>query len=455
MSDNTKKSINLTDFQFIYDEAFRYARAYSDDSDIPLSAFLDNEPPLSHFSKISFLGEEVVIGGNANERFHIIAKRLIKPNKSKSKRNITNDRLVKFLKIEFSKLVLEGEGLLDESLCQRIIDRALQSAEKKLTKMTHYIPISFFGDYNNEEFEFGSVKVIPSNRIKEHYLENTTLYNELSSKVPYDRKDIHNHIKGHNAILCIDVPPCDEVISKQRALLVTKVFVGILHLISDRDNIKNIGVSKYSIEKNKFIKLYKESDEYKISMHVIFGGSHCDGWRDVLDPNKSNLMKIYASTINKILSPETHEVLNNRIIDAIIWYSEAISDKSMLSRILKYSTAIERLVTTSKTDVSRQVENRVSKLIAIFEGERELWRKRIEDMYSFRSDIVHGTYSLSNEVNLPSDKIFETIAQKAIHSATILFSQIGLEAKISPTQLSAKFEIIEGIPENQTSKGEA
>jgi hypothetical protein len=455
MSDNTKKSINLTDFQFIYDEAFRYAKAYSFESDIPLSVFLDNEPPFSHFSTISFLGYEIVIGGHANERFHVIAKRLIKPNKSKSKRNITNDRLVKFLKIEFSKLVLEGERLLDESLCHRIIDRALQSAEKKLIKTTHYIPISFFGDYNDEEFEFGSIKVISTKELKEHYIKNTVLYNELSSKVPYERKDIRNHIKGHNAILCIDVPPCDEVISKQRALLVTKLFVGILHLISDRDNIKHIGTSKYSIEKNKFIKLYKESDEYKISMHFMFGGSHCDGWRDILDPKKSNLMKIYASTINKILSPETHEVLSNRIIDAIIWYSEAISDESMLSRILKYSTVLERLVTTSKTDVSRQVENRVSKLIAIFEGERELWRKRIEDMYSFRSDIVHGTYSLSNEVNLPSDKIFETIAQKAIHSATILFSQIGLEDKISPSQLGAKFEKIEEIPEYHISKNES
>jgi hypothetical protein len=390
------------------------------------------------------------IGKNAHDRFFTIAKRIRVPGKNKIKRSVTDEQLVSCLKIEFSKLIVEQQKTVDESTSSKIISKATNAALKENKNITHYIPLLFFRDYKGEELEFGSIKIIGSHEFTVMCVENEHLRNEMWSKEYWDENEFSDFFKNFNAVMCIDVPPCEKSISKSRALLSAKTFVGMMHLFFGRQNSRYINIfGQLPLDRHIF-EVTEESNELRITVSGQFGGVDTENWRDVLSTDNEDLSSIYSQTIGEILNPKQYEVLGNRVIDSLLWFSEGITDKHVLSRIVKYSISIERLLTTKtgdpsnkENDISKNIEDRASKILSMFEGGREEWREKIKDMYELRSDIVHGTLSISSTFESHSDYWPEILVQKIIMGTTIYYSKLGLEENRSPNYLAKKFKELE------------
>lgn len=440
---------DVEDLEFILNEIIRYLKGFYtfDNSDSP-RLFIESEPQFSFFCRIttSIRKEgELVIGAMAHNRFYDIAKRIRVPNKVKIERNVANRQLVDALKKEFATLILENNQPVNESTACKIISRAKNSALKQQKVVTHYIPLCFFTDFGDEEFNFGGIKIISSEKFAKECAEDKHLRETLWSTEFWELSEFEEYFKVFNTILCIDVPSCDKEVSKQRAILCAKTFLGIIQLFVGQENGCKLRLCGQALESYTSYEVTKESDKFNITLQVKSRGTNPVDWRNFLDSKESDLARIYALTIGEILNPKQFEVLGNRLIDALLWFSEAVIDQNLYSRIVKYTIAIERLTTTDNKDVTQSVTTRASKLISLFEGDRENWKKRMSEMYELRSNIAHGSLSISSNYVDHSDHWPELITQKVILGSTIVFSNHGLDKCFKDDALKSIFEKLEEV----------
>lgn len=438
---------DVEDLEFIFSEIIRFLKGfYSFENIDSHRLFLESEPQFSIFCRIptSIRKEgELVIGSKAHNRFYDIAKRIRAPNKIKIERDLTDNQLVEALKKEFAILILENNQPVNESNACKIISRAKNNAMKQHKVVTHYIPLCFFSDFGDDEYSFGGIKIISSEKFAKECAEDKHLRETLWSTECWELSEFEEYFKSFNTILCIDVPSCDKEVSKQRAMLCSKAFLGIIQLFVGRENGCKLRLSGQELDSQESYEVTKESDKFNITLQLKSGGSSPIDWRNFLDSKESDLARIYALSIDEILNPKQFEVLGNRLIDALLWFSEAVIDRNIYSRIVKYTIAIERLTTTDNKDVDKSVTTRASKLISIFEGDREKWKKRISDMYDLRSRIAHGSLSISSNYVNRSDYWPEIITQKVIKASTIVFSSLGLDNSFKDDALKSIYEKLE------------
>lgn len=403
---------------------------------------MKNEPPLSSLCTVPFKhqpDQHLVIGVHANNRFFGIAKRVKAPKKSQIKKNVSVEVIVEFLKLEFSKLVLEPNKEITPAICQRVIDRAVFKICSGHESVTHYIPILFYNNYDGSDLDFGSLKLTSLDLAIEEIKAGKRVESDWDTNT-------EEYFKQFNAMLVIPVPACESNISYERAFLTAKVFIGIHQLFSYGERSSDIGLTP--LDKNHFTFYHLTRDDqgqFSISQNIHFAKLQSKSWQTLMSKDATALHQIYSVTIDRILDPAVHEVISNRLIDAILLYSEALTDKNPLSQIVKFIMAIERIVTTDNIEVSAKVETRASKLISIFNGDREHWREKIKDAYDLRSKLVHGAFSLSNANEIPSEHSAQKLANSVIHAAAIFFYQIGLEKKVTEKQLGTFFKKIESI----------
>jgi hypothetical protein len=101
-----------------------------------------------------------------------------------------------------------------------------------------------------------------------------------------------------------------------------------------------------------------------------------------------------------------------------------MQDNDDSSRIIKMTTALERLVNTHKENVSATFRKRVVILLEMYHKGGNDWNKVAREMYQFRSSIVHGSWSLYRQVEPLYIKKYSELTSKAILSACIGFFQV-------------------------------
>ena len=91
--------------------------------------------------------------------------------------------------------------------------------------------------------------------------------------------------------------------------------------------------------------------------------------------------------------------LARRFIDASAWYGEAVRDKFPASRMIKYMTAVERIVTTKNEEgLSETISRRGAALLTMGGiGNFQTDAKRIKVAYDKRSELIHGSTSPSEQ----------------------------------------------------------
>ncbi len=139
-------------------------------------------------------------------------------------------------------------------------------------------------------------------------------------------------------------------------------------------------------------------------------------------------------------------VIVDRLIDAIYIFSSALQDKDKSSKIIKLTTALERLVSLSNkesNDVSINFRKRVAILVSIYHDDFDKWNEVAKEMYDIRSSIIHGSWSLYKDIEpLYVDKYSE-LTSKAILTACIGFYKRGLESDSNDTLLKEYYEFLE------------
>jgi hypothetical protein len=125
-----------------------------------------------------------------------------------------------------------------------------------------------------------------------------------------------------------------------------------------------------------------------------------DDWPTQLrDGEEADGCRRAGNAVAQILTAEAEHPIARRFLDAAQWFGEAVRDGSPSTRIIKFVTAIERLVLTGRfEDVAESVSDRVAALVTgVIEGQDFAENKAaFKRVYGIRSELVHGSISPSS-----------------------------------------------------------
>ncbi|HDZ0620833.1 TPA: hypothetical protein RRT30_005185, partial [Klebsiella pneumoniae] len=249
--------------------------------------------------------------------------------------------------------------------------------------------------------------------------------------------------KDYPWIACVKVSESDEAISKERAIQATEMALHIIRIL--------LGAKKPTRE----IRLAWSRSGALRSAHLhadVHGVIHASLCADSLEPVgvinwhevliRANLeLDILGSALIPIVNPVETTHLHQRLIDAINWFGDAVTDPNIHSSIVKYVSAIERLFfgkfEAGRTKLFAGRVRDVLKAFSCDEGDR-VYSQALE-LYKTRSTLVHGEQFRTEDESFNIINLASELSRMCLLYSAQLYSMM-LQAFENPD--SAKLEEI-------------
>ncbi len=458
---------DVQDFNFIITEAMRvydllngdnykeelrkeYCRDFS-------SIGMVIEPPME--LKLSHSDDnyrQIHLSYDSNDTFYKIAKRQIRCNKMEML--VTANEFVSVLKSELYKHIFIRLGKLNQQGCTTLLNKVYSILKGMMKKEDFYFPLLAFG-LPNEVFSFKIAEIIPKRDMFECVGES--LRSSILSKA---KKFCNANEHPYDYFLKVSIPNGTKESRARVAKKIAEFIVGVIHLFSEQYHIPPDFISLSTTPYPKydgfwFSKIDDKNWDFKLSISMIAGNTP-DFWIIFKESIDTELGSVLCELTRLAAEPKDYRIIADKLIDAIFIFSSALQDKDESSRVVKLVTALERLVSLKEDAgnniTSKHFRNRVASLVSIFHGEKERWGIISGEMYSLRSEIVHGSWSLYRSVEPLYIKKYNELTSKTILSACMAFFSFGLEKEDSEVVLKDFYIHLEKlvsktqIPKNQS-----
>lgn len=328
-----------------------------------------------------------------------------------------------FKKILYNHIFLDN-GNIDAEGCSKILDDTLDNIKIKLGSEDFYFPILANG-LGQHEINLGIVSILPKDIV---FAEIKMKFGHLV----FDRASefCASPLYPYEHLLKITIHNCSakrrDTLSKQIANLI----VGIIQLFAEYYQINAdllaLSLNPYPNYEGFYITKKDNNYNYCFSSKGTISQS-AEFWVQFKEDISYDMGIIINQIITHAITPKSFPILVDRLIDAIFIFRSAMQDNDEASKIVKLTTALERLVSTEKGNISSNFRRRVVLLLNICHREENDWNKIAKEMYQYRSSIVHGSWSMYRQNEPLYASKYSELTSKAIISACIVFSQVGLK----------------------------
>ncbi|MBL5827141.1 HEPN domain-containing protein [Serratia fonticola] len=452
---------DVHDFNFIVSEAMRIAqllngndfrKAFAKEYYRELGSMgLTIEPPIElHLSFNDNDYRQINLSYDSHDAFYKIAQRQIRCNKLEML--ITANEFVEVLKLAIYKHIFIEDGEFDQKGCTDLLNKTFDTLKKMMKKEDFYFPLLAFG-LSDSRFSFKIAEIIPRAEIFK-IVEMSIDPFFLAEAEEFCNANEH----PYNYFLKVSISKRTKKSRERTAYQVAEFIVGVIHLLSEQYNIdpKFISLSTAPYPKFNTFWFSKDNNEnwdFKLSMKQVAAFSP-DFWINFKKDFDSDLGTALCEIARLAVEPKDNRIIADRLIDAIFIFSSALQDKDESSRVVKLVTALERLVSLKnekdENATSKYFRSRVSSFVAIFHGDKERWSTIAREMYSLRSDIVHGSWSLYRNVEPLYVGQYSDLTSKAILSACVGFFSLGLEKDDSEATLKKFYIYLEHLASNKS-----
>jgi hypothetical protein len=357
----------------------------------------------------------------------------------KWKRRVPKNKLMDEILKLFGKLIFDINFPADDT--KSFINELISVVSNKLQSYTIYIPCHL--SYSNEVKEvlrLGKVTMFNRLAFDDH------IYTEKLAEDPYI--DILNegikHYKNFGWFMSVYVENVyDFDTANTLAESAAKNLLNLLHIIisSSHSNKMIVGIDIATVNRNYTI---YAGDKGNIGCSTTSSSSGNVGLPKQLlslfdHPFPKNLLDVFEECINLSLDLNDDFPITNRILDAAFWYGDAVRESNYSVMIVKYVTALERLlIFGNEGSFKSKIANRGRALLSMqnFIAPQEMEEQKIhlQKMYKLRSEILHGEISpTSVEFEMPIYKMEECC--RTIIQAFAITVQAGLKNKNEPDLL--------------------
>lgn len=418
---------DIEDLNFILTEGIRLNKLfrldpelYKSDFDNDIDCMVSSLKPPQGIGKI----DHTLIQFN----FSSAAQRVLK-NIAKRQHRLTEGITVQELEAEIRNSIyihLKNHGNFDSPGCMKLLARAHKRVKKNRQQITYFFPFNAAGLDAKKEINIGSLKITSKDSV----------YTKVNEDDHYSFF-VKSNEYSFNCLLHIPIPESSSKLSKQKAENVANFIYGVIRVFTTSYHYKaeQIILLNHSFQQDTTHYIASSNDDYWIEGSYSFNEDLKRFWDLFEEDLKTDIGIIISKLTNHALSINSKECLADRLIDAFYWFGEAAKDNNENAQIIKLVTAMERLVTLSKEDITNNFCNRIACTIAVYHGDLDNWKSDLSKIYDLRSNLVHGSRSLYKSYNLPLDFNPFQLAYCAILYTCMLFDKVGLELSVDNSKL--------------------
>lgn len=469
---------NLADVEFICERLLWSLKSTAEE----LMDYIRKDPMEAFHTIPRPDGGMVIIGRQATERFASLAARFLASHPDKKAR-VDRTAFQEALRNEFSLRFIKQGKPVDQSNTDLMLNAAYDTAARKFDALQHFIPCTLFFTADAVTFDLGPIKFLSA---KEFFSRHTVAFEKLRGEIAERHQErvrdavakgfspAHastaadsvawgNHLvdgllesfQEYNWFAVVAVPACDPKVSYERALFLVKGALNVIKLLLGAQYTHRLRTAEDQGLAGKTAKLHFGSDgEWGIALSGNPKDNTVgDNWLDYLRNQTGHHLPLAARALELSASLDQPPPLCTRYVDALYWFGDAIAERSPAAKIVKFVSAIERVVGTGEEKSEPGRKRGVTEIVTVrsailhsiaCQHPFAKSKQEIDAIYAHRSNVVHGSIS-------PFDEQLRSQAFRT-HEATRMlllvaldfFVHIGLErADLSDKKLERCFVALE------------
>lgn len=366
-------------------------------------------------------------------------------------------------RVEFERLIRITKELLVQrffverrELGQKQVDRFFSSIDRQAradcSNLTHFIPCTLMTEQEPDTLTVGPVTF--RNRANFRSRVRPLVSEYKRDFIGKDNHDLHSHLMSSSVhffrqfdwVAEVSINGCDQRTSRRIAERAVTSALDCLHLIFRAKHTNKMRVGGPALRTDTRASLTINTNGKLIpgkSRAWAGQGNFPEGWSKQLDdPGLKLMLSLSGVALEAAVDPDLARPLSRRFLDAAQWFGEASRDDRPATRVVKYVTALERMVMTDeKDDIASTVAERVAALCCNAEAtDRQQWRDDVSEIYDLRSRLVHGSMSPSDPTIENGAWLAARIGESAIRHAIGSLGFAGLkEEKVSTKRLATWF----------------
>lgn len=463
-----KPRSDLKDVEFVIEEIWRFLRMSQTDllehiKKNKIDAFCTIRNPVKN--------GDLIIGRQAQLRILSLAERHLAAQTGFNF-DISSEEFAAAVQDAFAQFFIKEDREVDTRNIDRMLSFAVRRSKEKFKPTTHYLPCVLVGDEDPNEFEIGPVRFVRTEKfLSEHNpkIEETRKSIEERNKkacenavvAGYPKADVCNpeqsaqiaeqlvqgllkYLSLFNWVAIVTVPQCGEDVSRERAEASVEAALNVLKLLLGSTYAGNLRLGHLAGKHPNTASLKQSGyDPMSISLHWKAGEAFLgEGWLEKIKAIGDGFhFRAAGFAVASCLHPASRTHLQQRFVDALQWYGQALAEPQPSMKLTKFVAAWERLTLGI---VGQKVTQTVTRRIAALSQEDrsgyERQRVLAVRIYDCRSRLVHGDlspYSTKVGTLMPDAEHITRIA--LLHSLEIyvwLDKQLGIA---KPRDLDEEF----------------
>ena len=293
---------------------------------------------------------------------------------------------------------------IDVQQTERILAAAGRAAATKCEAVTHLIPCHLMTTKDPDCIDLGPVVFRNRSATRRLLLAKAREQRDDTSKDRQFARDLLarsiRYFRNFQWLAEVRIDGCD---AKTSEILAERAVLSALDCVQVALRAKNtekmrVGGPAISSDRRAGLKLDKDGKLLaSFSNASLAQINYPEGWSAALqNEDISHCLGLCSIALEVAVNPDLDRPLSRRFLDAAQWFGEALRDTSASTRIVKFVTALERLLMTEEhDDITSLVSERLAALCFDPDtpGDRERWRERTRRAYALRSRLVHGSIS--------------------------------------------------------------
>ncbi|WP_182913283.1 HEPN domain-containing protein [Xanthomonas vasicola] len=400
-------------------------------------------------------GNPIVCGAAAWARFtHLVD--LICSECPELARRVGRPALHKAVKKGYVSLVIDFGKPINNSIAKELLEFACGEAEKSMRDSEHSIPCDLFAAGSVERFQVGPVeflrrplffrqrKIALKSGIEMSVREGLIKRDEWVAKgfSPDQMKsegEFRAHgramyaqaikiYRGYRWVACVKIHHHVDDVAEQLALRVVNLAIHVLRVVIGAGVASGLGLAWSPTRPHRDANLWFDSSgcmRVKISTRVKGVVALMD-WDEVLGPPFLPYLTSFGSSLFALAEGRDVSHIQQRLIDSLTWFGDAATDLESAAKIVKYVSAIERVIIAGRQEGTRVTF--MKRLQALYEGFQCDGSSNIGDrasrLYVARSAILHGEMSHRDGSLKGMVEEAEDIARLCLHCISYLYPML-------------------------------
>ena len=436
------KANNLTDLEYFFSELANVPNDVPPEDALDYIAAMLPHPSGNGLMKCS---------PQSSKRLHLMAERSL-ANSNVSFQLSSNTVFEELRKLVVQRFFVEDRPV-NQSQANKVTSAAIRSAKKHFQTTKTYLPCHIDHIEQPNFFSIGPVKFYPINSFMSKFETDEISFIEAgreTKSVLHRRwlvKEMRSNFKTFSWIAEVKTMDCDEATTRRKANTIIANALNSLNVLLGEKRSEQMLLAGPGVPPRIHSKITENTSSgvmnISIGVEQKLNGLRGNWWEELCSNEREQIVQLIGRVLSIELDNSKTPQLVQRLLDAFSWYGEGVRDQFPASKIVKYVTAIERLVVTdgNTKKLTQTVVMRCAALLKIIGHEN--FDKISDDMtsvYALRSGYAHGSKSPVEVDYKNGVELAEKLSRSAIWAA-ILFYEDGLTtANYSNAKLKKSYQ---------------